>query len=209
MVVVCTYSLFMILVLDPANGLDWFSLWTNAYTAYSSKDFAAAIALFRQLEERPMLRNNQSLLVVIGQCQHYIGDHFQALNTLQSAHRMDPTNLKGMDILAALLAKERRLKELEALATRLMSVTEEAPEPWVATGYHCYASKKGTRAVYFAHKACMIQPKNVEALLLKGSVLLDMKKLQDAHTHFREAVLTAPHRYRIPKVLYKAYIKHI
>ena len=36
-----------------------------------------------------------------------------------------------MDILAVLLAKERRLKELEQLATRLMAVTEEAPEPWI------------------------------------------------------------------------------
>ena len=85
-----------------------------------------------------------------------------------------------MDVLACLLAKEKKLKDLEALAFKLMSVSEDAPEPWVATGYHCYASKKGSRAVYFAHKACMIQPKNVEALLLKGNVLLDMKKLQDA-----------------------------
>ena len=41
-----------------------------------------------------------------------------------------------------------------------MSVTEDAPEPWIATGYHCYVAKKGTRAVYFAHRACMLQVMN-------------------------------------------------
>ena len=65
-----------------------------------------------------------------------------------------------MDVLASLLAKERKYKELESLATKLMSVTEDAPEPWIATGYHCYVAKKGTRAVYFAHRACMLQVMN-------------------------------------------------
>ena len=153
-----------------------------------------------------MLRNNLNLLVSIGQCLHYSGDYAQALSTLQAVHGLDPTNLRGMDILASLLAKERKLKELEALATKLMSVTEEAPEPWIATGYHCYAAKKGTRAVYFAHRACMLHHKNVEALLLKGNVLLDMKKLHDAMTHFREAVLIAPHRYETHDGLVECYL---
>ena len=43
--------------------------------------------------------------------------------------------------------KERKLKELEQLANRLMSVTEEAPEPWIAMGYWCYANKKGYKAM--------------------------------------------------------------
>ena len=56
---------------------------------------------------------------------------FWYLYVLFRCHRIDPNHLQGMDILAVLLAKERRLKELEQLATRLMAVTEEAPEPWI------------------------------------------------------------------------------
>ena len=100
-----------------------------------------------------------------------------------------------MDILAVLLAKERRLKELEQLATRLMNVTEEAPEPWIAMGYWCYANKKGYKAMYFGQKACMMHSKSIEALLLKGNLLLDMKKLHHAMDHFREAVTVASYRY--------------
>jgi len=200
-------SLAIDMTSNPSNGLEWFNQWTTAYAAFCNRDYSSAVHSFKQLEDRnPLLRNNLSLLVAIGQCQHYSGEHAQALSTLMSVHRLDPTNLRGMDVLAALLAKEKRLKELEALATKLMAVTEEAPEPWVATGYHCYASKKGTRAVYFAHKACMLQHKNAEALLLKGNVLLDMKKLQDAMTHFREAVTIAPHRYETHEGLVECYL---
>ena len=38
------------------------------------------------------------------------------------------------------------------LASQLVSVTDVAPEPWVALGYFCMATRKTTRAVYFAKK---------------------------------------------------------
>ena len=37
-------------------------------------------------------------------------------------------------------------------ASKLMGVTETEPESWVAMGYYCLASRKATRAVYFAQK---------------------------------------------------------
>ena len=137
--------------------MEWFNQWIQAFTAFGNKEYVAAMNKLKLLEERPILRNNIHLLITIGLCQHYNGNYSAALSTLQRVHRLEPTNLRGMDVLASLLAKERKTKELESLATKLMSVTEEAPEPWIATGYHCYAAKKGTRAVYFAHRACMLQ----------------------------------------------------
>ena len=56
------------------------------------------------------------------------------------------------------------------------------------------------RSLFFAHKACVLDRRNVEALLLKGNILLEMKKLQDAMNHFREAVVLAPFRYETHKV---------
>ena len=37
-----------------------------------------------------------------------------------------------------------------------MAVSEEAPQPWVAMGHFCHVNKKSPRAVYFAHKACLL-----------------------------------------------------
>lgn len=62
-------------------------------------------------------------------------------------------------------------------------------------GHFCHLNKKSPKAVYFAHKACLLDTRNVEALLLKGQVLLDLKKLPDAMNHIREALQLAPHRF--------------
>ena len=73
-------------------------------------------------------------------------------------YRLEPNNLGGMDVLAALLAKDKKSnKELEALASKAMSVSEEAPESWVALGYYCHNNRRMSKALYFAHKGCMAQ----------------------------------------------------
>ena len=114
-----------------------------------------------------------------------------------------------MDCLAAILCKEKRSKELENLSSRLMSITEDATEPWIAMGYYCYLNRKGSRAVYFAHKAVLINPKCVEAPILKGNVLLDLKKVNEAMNHFREALVMAPHRFELHKGVIDCYLAQV
>ena len=146
------------------------------------------------------LRNCVGVLVDQGLAHHWAGQGEQAVAVLSRAATLDRQLLRGMDSLAALLANLGRTRELETLATRLMGVSEEAPQPWVAMGHFCHLNKKSPRAVYFAHKACLLDTRNVEALLLKGNVLLDLKKLPDAMNHFREAMQIAGHRFEAHKV---------
>ncbi|MCL4128632.1 UNVERIFIED_CONTAM: hypothetical protein GTU68_007736 [Idotea baltica] len=117
----------------------------------------------------------------------------------------EPTR-RGVDLLACLLAQERRNRDLEALAIDATSITDSAPQPWIAVGYYCQLTKRTTKAIYFAHKACSINPRSVEGLLLKGSLLLELKKLQEAVMHFREAMQIAPHRFEPHKGLVDCYI---
>lgn len=197
------------LTLDGVNktaGCEWFSQWSQAQSQFASKDFSGASQAFRLLEERTLLRNEPNLLVHLGRSQYFEGDMTSAGLTLQRVHRFDPNQMAGMDILAAILYKERKAKELEQLATQLMSVSEEAPESWIAMGYYCFLNKKGSRAVYFAHRACMINNRCVEALILKGNVLLELRKLPDAMNHFREAMLIAPSRFEIHQGLVDCYL---
>ncbi len=197
---VSTYS-------GSGGSMDWLNQWSMAYAAFANRDYPTAITNLKQLEDtKPLLRNNIQILVTLGQAQHYSGNFTAALQTLQRVHKLDPNHLSCMDILAALYAKDRKVKELEQLAVRLMSVTEESPEPWIAMGYYSYVNKKGAKAMYFGHKAIVLSPRSVEALLLKGNLLLDMKKLMDAMNHFREAVQIAPYRYETHKGLVDCYL---
>jgi len=195
------------LMIDTTAQYEWMNQWIQGFASFANNDYSACIQTLKHLEDtQPLLRNNVHLLVTLGRAQHYSGNFPAAALTLQRCHRIDPNHLHGMDILAVLLAKERRLKELEQLATRLMAVTEEAPEPWIAMGYWCYANKKGYKAMYFGQKACMMHSKSIEALLLKGNLLLDMKKLHHAMDHFREAVTVASYRYETHKGLVDCYL---
>lgn len=48
-------------------------------------------------------------------------------------------------------------------------------------------------------QALNIDPMNVEALMMKGSALLELKKIPEAVTHVREALRLSPNRYEAHK----------
>ena len=58
----------------------------------------------------------------------------------------------------------------------------------------------------FDLQACFISPRNIEALLLKGQILLELKRYTDAVLHFREAQQVCSHRYETHKGLVDCYI---
>jgi len=184
--------------------LDWLSGWVGAQAKLYSRDYPGAVQDLTHLEL--VLPGSGSLLVDTGLAHQWAGNTDQAIISLARAAALAPTNMRGMDSLSALYAETGKVRELESLATRLMGLSEEQPQSWVAMGYYCHLSKKSPRAVYFAHKACLLDPRNVEALLLKGRVLLDLKKLSDAINHFREAVQLARFRYEAHQGLVECYL---
>uniref|UniRef100_A0A914X9J4 Anaphase promoting complex subunit 7 n=1 Tax=Plectus sambesii TaxID=2011161 RepID=A0A914X9J4_9BILA len=88
--------------------------------------------------------------------------------------------------------QERKTKDLESLATRLMTDSPTSTEAWIALGYLCRAQNKVPKALYFAHKACEDDGwrPSTQAMLLKGRVLMDSKKFGEAAQHFHEALLS-------------------
>lgn len=62
--------------------------------------------------------------------------------------------------------------ELEKLTQLPMNPSEYTSEHWLLYGFHCYVLKKYDKASYFAHKACYLNPRNIEACLLKGKNVL-------------------------------------
>jgi len=134
------------------------------------------------------------ILVTEGLAHAWAGDDEQARVVLQRAYTLDTFLFTGMDTLASILHRTNRSRELENLASKLMNTSDTRPESWVALGHYCHLNKNFKRAVYFAYKACQLEAKNVEALLLKGNIFLDLMKYRDAINHFREAAQIAPYR---------------
>jgi len=178
----------------PAE-MTWYQGFLSSQAALYTRDYKNCVRQCKMLEEKGDLRGCVSVLVTQGRANHWAGEDEQARLVLERAANLDPLLISGMDTLAAVLGKTRRTKELDQLASRLMSISEDRAEPWIALGHYCHLNKNYKRAVYFAHKACLLDARNVEALLLKGNMFLDLKKWRDAMNHYREAMQIAPFRF--------------
>jgi len=155
------------------------------------------------------LQNNHSLLVSLGMAHAYSGDYKQAILPLKAAHVNDSLNMKGMDLLSFLLWNEKRGPELEKLMTRLVELNynDTQSEPWVALAYFAQHTNRSARGLYFAHRGSICRGiKNAEGLIVKGNILLDMKKCDDAIECFRDALTYTPYRFEPHKGIVDCYI---
>ncbi|XP_033099544.1 anaphase-promoting complex subunit 7-like [Anneissia japonica] len=186
--------------LHSNQNLDWLNFWFRGHAYGAVKEYSKAIATFKNLETASVLKENINVLCSLAEYYFLSGDMKNAIAIYSRIHSLEPLFLKGMDIYASILSANKDIKQLQNLSTDMMSVTERSPESWIAMGYYCAASgNKATRAVYFAQRAFQLDQRNVQALLLKGSVLKDIGKTQDALLHYREAVRLAPNRFEAHK----------
>ncbi|KAA0185127.1 hypothetical protein HAZT_HAZT010961 [Hyalella azteca] len=180
---------------------EWLLTFVKGLSARANRDFSSSVSTLRQLEEHSPLRNNAHLLATLGITYYMQGDEKCAMPVLQKAHELEPLSMEGVAMLGSLYYSDHRIKELEVLAAATVSVSENSAHPWILLAYYCHVSKRTTKAIYFAHKACSIDPLSVEGLLLKGGLLLELKKMQEAALHYREAMQLAPHRFEPYKVV--------
>ncbi|XP_014664245.1 PREDICTED: anaphase-promoting complex subunit 7-like [Priapulus caudatus] len=193
-------------VISHLSSMEWLLSWIRAHAHLASKEFTQAATAFSQLDSKTHLRDNVDVLCSLGEAYYMNGNYKSALTTLERAYSLDPLLLKNMDLLAALLAREKKIKKLEGFANHMMMLTEQAVEPWIAMAHFCMATKKATRAVYFAQKAYTIDSRSMEALLLKGAALLDLRKVSEAILHYREALRINAYRYEAHKGLVECYM---
>uniref|UniRef100_A0A6A7G3T2 Anaphase-promoting complex subunit 7-like n=2 Tax=Hirondellea gigas TaxID=1518452 RepID=A0A6A7G3T2_9CRUS len=185
---------------------EWLTAFVKGLASRCARDFNASGTTLRQLEEGSGLRNNAHLMATLGATYYLQGDERHALTILERAHALDPLSLEAVDMLGTLYYTDKRVRDLELLAAAAVNVTETSATPWILLAYYCHLSKKSTKAIYFAHKACSLDPFSVEGLLLKGTLLLELKKLQEAALHFKEAMQIAPSRFEPYQGLVDSYM---
>uniref|UniRef100_A0A915DXQ0 Anaphase-promoting complex subunit 7 n=1 Tax=Ditylenchus dipsaci TaxID=166011 RepID=A0A915DXQ0_9BILA len=161
--------------------------WFSAKQAECHHKFMEGAQILTKLSS-----NNLRIVLELAHFYNIIGDRQKALNCFQRAHSIDPSSTHGMDVYASLLAQLQMKKELEALATKLMSLNPMCSEVFVAYGYLAKLQHRITEALQFAHRAVTLSSQGrqrSETLLLKAHVLLDAKRLKEADSHLQQALL--------------------
>lgn len=83
---------------------------------------------------------------------------------------------------------------------------ECSTEAYTAMAYALLALKKYNRASTIANQAILLCPHNVEAIILKGNILIEQKKFLEALNHFRQAMQLKPYRYEAHKGLVDCFV---
>lgn len=186
---------------------DWLSSWVKAHAHIQCRKYSEAIQTLRSVESNTSLSNYHQLLVLIGECYYHNGEYENAYTYLKRAHSLYPYMKNGIQILAILMAKKKKVSELEKMIAPMSTFPYEySSEMWFVMAQYLYSTAKYDKAVYFVQKACFLNPKNAEALILKAEILLQLKKYQEAIAHLRFAQQFAPYRYEVHKVLVDTYL---
>ncbi|KAF7393315.1 anaphase-promoting complex subunit 7 isoform X1 [Vespula maculifrons] len=183
------------------SNLDWLNTWIKAHAQIHNREYTHAVVTLRSLDTINLLRDNFNLLTTMGECYYYAGDDKNALLCLRRARLIEPDVMTGVDIYAAVLYKTHHIKELERLISVITTNSENIGEIYVAMAYSLYASKKYNRANTLTAQALNLNPNDIEATILRGNILIEQKKYQDALFFFRHAVQLKPYRYEPHKGL--------
>ncbi|ESO97919.1 hypothetical protein LOTGIDRAFT_181978 [Lottia gigantea] len=197
--------------LPHGTNYDWLTIWIKGHSYLAAKEYPSAVSTLKLMESKLNIKDCVPIISAIGEARFYDGNYHQAMLLFQRVRALDPFYMKNLDLYAYILAREKKFNELQGLAHELIAISETVPESWIALGYSSLicpsrTRDKLTRALYFGVKAFNFKPKLVEALLLKGSTLVELKKTQDAIFHFQEVVRLAPHRFEAYQGLINCYM---
>lgn len=147
--------------------VDWINSWLEVFTSMFKCKFSEAISKLETMRAESIFGKNELVNVLLGQCYFYNGETDMALKYLQRAHANNFYLLDGLTTLAAIYAAKNQSDELEKLTRLYMSSAEYTTEHWLLFAQHFFVIRKFEKATYFAHKACYLNPRNIEACLLK------------------------------------------
>lgn len=68
---------------SDAQTTAWINQWLRGQAEMQTRDYKTAIATFQAMDTPALLKDNVTLLVMLGQCYHYYGDSKKALAILQ------------------------------------------------------------------------------------------------------------------------------
>lgn len=167
---------------------EWLNHYIDGQSKIQNSQFLAAIENLKLIET-----NNEMILVLIGQCYHYLGNSEAAVTYLSRAYQINSYLGDGLMTLAAVYGNLNRLEDLEKLTPPNLGLTENTPEYWFILAQYLYCQGKFDKALYFSQKSYNLKPNNTEAAILKAKVFVQIKKYKETLSLLRvlEEVISA------------------
>lgn len=189
-----TQSLLLLgAVTDAIARWPWLQQTMEATGLFRGFRFAQALAQFTQLLER--YPRNPFLLEHLAECHLQMSNIEAGRQAFDQLRLADPFATQGLDLYAMLVERHGRQGQgsLEELARHVHALrSPRAPQTWVALSVFWKAKSAKERALAMVEQALAVCPGYARAHLLKGQLLLDQNRPEEAKESFRLAKVFHP-----------------
>lgn len=158
----------------PTPLKEYLNHFIDGHSKIQNCQFLAAVDSLKVIES-----NNEMVLMLIGQCYHYIGNSEAAATYLSRAYQINNFLSDGLMTLAAVYGNLNRLDDLEKLTLPNVGSTENTPEYWFILAQYLYSLGKYEKALFFSQNALNLKPNHTETEILKVKIFVQMKKYKE------------------------------
>ncbi|KAL6293214.1 hypothetical protein ACE6H2_001356 [Prunus campanulata] len=169
---------------DHFDSSRWLHRYVEAQCCISSNDYKGGLELFTDLLQR--FPNNLHLLLEVAKVEAIIGKNDEAIMNFEKARSMDPYVVTYMDEYAMLLKTKSDFSKLNKLVHDLLITDSTRPEVFVALSV-LWERKDERGSLSYAEKSIRIDERHIPGYIMKGNLLLTMKRAEAAVVAFRVA----------------------
>ncbi|XWS14034.1 hypothetical protein CRYUN_Cryun36dG0089200 [Craigia yunnanensis] len=170
--------------LDHCDSSRWLQRYVEAQCCIASNDYKGGLELFAELLQR--FPNNTHILLEMAKIEAIIGKNDEAVMNFEKVLSVDPYVVTYMDEYAMLLKMKSDYSKLNKLVHDLLSIDPTRPEVFVALSVLC--ERKDERgALSYAEKSIKIDERHIPGYIMKGNLLLSLKRPEAAVMAFKGA----------------------
>ncbi|KAF5736956.1 anaphase-promoting complex subunit 7-like [Tripterygium wilfordii] len=169
---------------DHVDGNRWLHCYVEAQCCIASNDYKGGLELLGELLQR--FPNNMHILLEIAKVEAITGKTDEAIMNFEKVRSIDPYVVTYMDEYAMLLKIKSDYPKLSKLVHDLLSIDPTRPEVFVALSV-LWERKDERAALSYAEKSIRIDERHIPGYIMKGNLLLSMKRPEAAVIAFRGA----------------------
>ncbi|KAI5349569.1 PREDICTED: anaphase-promoting complex subunit [Prunus dulcis] len=169
---------------DHFDSSRWLHRYVEAQCCIASNDYKGGLELFTDLLQR--FPNNLHLLLEVAKVEAIIGKNDEAIMNFEKARSIDPYVVTYMDEYAMLLKTKSDFSKLNKLVHDLLITDSTRPEVFVALSV-LWERKDERGSLSYAEKSIRIDERHITGYIMKGNLLLSMKRAEAAVVAFRAA----------------------
>lgn len=169
---------------DHFDSSRWLHRYVEAQCCVALNDYRGGLELFTDLVQR--FPNNLHLLLEVAKVEAIIGKNDEAILNFEKARSIDPYVVTYMDEYAMLLKTKSDFSKLNKLVHDLLIADSTRPEVFVALSV-LWERKDERGSLSYVEKSIRIDERHIPGYIMKGNLLLSMKRAEAAVVAFRAA----------------------